>query len=246
MEKGKNTDSSQNKKPDMKELFRKRLKKRMQHLGMTQKELAEKSGTSEYMISAYLHGQKNSDGVHVLKTPSLDKLKRLADALSCSLDYFVNDSMASTPEKQTICDTYGLSDKALDMLQMFKGKDGKTGTGKQSIDSLNFLLERYFDAYTTGKGSGSTAYCTVFPELENYLRTDQQRVYAEDESGEMIRSKNLSVAYMDAGEEKISMPVSVPDMAREYILLRRIKPSLDVILDTPKKAKRSKPRTKRG
>lgn len=61
--------------------------------GLSQTELADKSGVSRVMIGKYERG----DAV-----PSIEAAKKIADALDVSLDYLVGEGINSTFDKKTL------------------------------------------------------------------------------------------------------------------------------------------------
>lgn len=60
--------------------FRERLKLTMQLRGMTQRELAEKTGLTEASISRYVSGQR---------VPNAESLMKICEALMIYSDYFL-------------------------------------------------------------------------------------------------------------------------------------------------------------
>jgi len=61
--------------------------------GLSQTELAEKSGVSRVMIGKYERGEA---------MPSIDAAKKIADALEVSLDYLVGEGINSKLDKQAL------------------------------------------------------------------------------------------------------------------------------------------------
>jgi transcriptional regulator with XRE-family HTH domain len=61
--------------------------------GLSQTELADKSGVSRVMIGKYERGEA---------TPSIDAAKKIADALEVSLDYLVGEGINSKLDKQAL------------------------------------------------------------------------------------------------------------------------------------------------
>lgn len=61
--------------------------------GMSQTELADKSGVSRVMIGKYERGEA---------IPSIDAAKKIADALEVSLDYLVGEGINSKLDKQAL------------------------------------------------------------------------------------------------------------------------------------------------
>lgn len=59
-----------------------RIKSRLEKLGMTQKELAVRTGISEAGICRYIQGKR---------TPTLSNAKRIADALDVKIGYLVGE-----------------------------------------------------------------------------------------------------------------------------------------------------------
>lgn len=61
--------------------------------GLSQTELADKSGVSRVMIGKYERGEA---------MPSIDAAKKIADALEVSLDYLVGEGINSKLDKQAL------------------------------------------------------------------------------------------------------------------------------------------------
>lgn len=61
-------------------MFKEKLKKRREELGLSQTDLAGKVYLSQQLISAYELG---------VRTPGMETLSALADALDCSTDYLL-------------------------------------------------------------------------------------------------------------------------------------------------------------
>ena len=61
--------------------------------GLSQTELADKSGVSRVMIGKYERGEA---------IPSIDAAKKIADALEVSLDYLVGEGINSKLDKQAL------------------------------------------------------------------------------------------------------------------------------------------------
>lgn len=61
--------------------------------GLSQTELAEKSGVSRVMIGKYERGEA---------MPSIDAAKKIADALEVSLDYLVGEGINSKLDRQAL------------------------------------------------------------------------------------------------------------------------------------------------
>lgn len=125
-------------------LFRKRLESRLKEKNMTKKELAKRAGISPQSINNWINGTVNDYGEHKFTPPSVEKLKQVADALDCSLDYFVRSDMTCTTlTKQELADYTGLSDRALDCLHFWN--DTKIFPDYiNEIDTLNTILEYYY------------------------------------------------------------------------------------------------------
>ena len=64
-------------------IFGERISKLLENKGLTQKELAEKSGVTESAMSYYVKGDR---------TPRSDVLSRIAKALDTSTDYLLGNS----------------------------------------------------------------------------------------------------------------------------------------------------------
>lgn len=71
--------------------FGKQLRKIMAEKGITQKELAEKLGVFQTMISHWLTGIKN---------PTISSVKKLADALEVSVSYFIDENITNETAKK--------------------------------------------------------------------------------------------------------------------------------------------------
>lgn len=61
-------------------MINQRIKERRKYLKLTQKELGDKIGASEFTVSKYERG---------VNEPDMTTLKMLSDALNCSTDYLV-------------------------------------------------------------------------------------------------------------------------------------------------------------
>lgn len=124
-------------------LFRERLRKRCKELNITHRQLAERAGISESIIDKWLNGkQDDATGERKFVPPSFDKLKRVADALGVSLDYFVNPDMdCLTVTHQMISDYTGLSDTAIHNLHCDHIETDKYNRSLHHFnDTINFLL----------------------------------------------------------------------------------------------------------
>lgn len=77
--------------------------------GLSQTELADKSGVSRVMIGKYERGEA---------IPSIDAAKKIADALEVSLDYLVGEGINSKLDKQAL--------KRLQDLELLEDEKKKT------------------------------------------------------------------------------------------------------------------------
>ncbi len=71
--------------------FSKQLKKIIFEKNITQKDLAEKLGVAQAMISQWLVGDRN---------PTLKTLKKLADALEVPVSYFIDENITNETAKK--------------------------------------------------------------------------------------------------------------------------------------------------
>lgn len=101
----------------MTEKFQERLKKAREARGLTQSQLASKSGLQAAAISHFETGQRS---------PSFDNLRKLSDALNMSVDYLLGrldeeqhgQGFGAVPRaKQLFRHAENLSDQSFDLLE---------------------------------------------------------------------------------------------------------------------------------
>ena len=123
------------------ELFRKRLREVMKNKGFTSNEkLAQKADVSTSTIEKWLYGKTNNiTGEKEPYTPSLDTVYKVAQALDCSIDYFINPDMnCLTVSNQMMSDKTGLDDESLRLIiEMYKAPSPEH---EQWLKTLNVII----------------------------------------------------------------------------------------------------------
>lgn len=104
----------------------------LEEQGMTQKELAEKSGTSTASISDWIGGKSKRE-------PKVKGFLAVAKALGVSTDYLLGANECKTPTNEEIHKIIGLSDKAIEGLIHLQA-DGR-GISQMKLAACNYLLE---------------------------------------------------------------------------------------------------------
>lgn len=124
-------------------LFGERILIALKRLGMTQKELASKTGLNPVTISKYIKGETK---------PNIDAVDAIAKALNVSTDYLITGNMYSSEESaKDIMNAINTIINGLDNENglMFNGKilDAKTAMlVKQSLENVQTMTEMFIDS----------------------------------------------------------------------------------------------------
>ncbi len=122
------------------EIWVERIKKTMAEQGLSQKELAERCGTTPSTISDWIGNKKKSQEQ---REPKIWGFKAVADALNVSTDYLLGADECKTPSSEEIHKVTGLSDGAIESLISANHDTGTdNGTAAKRLAACNFLLER--------------------------------------------------------------------------------------------------------
>lgn len=119
--------------------WRKRLKYLLNERGISQVELARRSGLSASAISDWIGVKKSGSSS---REPKVVSFVDIANALGVSVDYLLGANECKSPDDEEIHKITGLSDKALEELKVLQqGAIAKDGHATRKLDICNFLLE---------------------------------------------------------------------------------------------------------
>ena len=163
------------------ELFRKRLKKRLEETHKTPKQLAKETGVSESIVWKWLGGKKD-DYTNEKKDilPSVQKLYVVSKCLGVTLDYFF---YPDTDCIELIKDYTGLSNNAIECLHGWNKDKQKTGLLHQysnETETINKILEYYEIIRRTNAKKGNLNAFTLFHFIGNYFNAHKFKSVVPD------------------------------------------------------------------
>lgn len=121
---------------EQREIWVERIKNLLEERGMSQKELAEKCGTTPSTISDWIGKKKKGQDQ---REPKIWGFKTVADALGVSTDYLLGGDECTTPANEEIHKKTGLSDKAIEELIQLQAD--RSATSQMKLAACNYLLE---------------------------------------------------------------------------------------------------------
>lgn len=120
-------------------IWAERISSLLNEKGMTQQELAAKSGTSTATISDWIGFKKKGRSQ---REPKITGFKAVADVLGVSTDYLLGGDECTTPDNEEIHKITGLSDNAIKKLRRLQRNAKKNnGLAAKKLAACNYLLE---------------------------------------------------------------------------------------------------------
>lgn len=124
---------------DVKELFARALYNRRKALGLTQDELAERTGTSKQMVSRYELAQRS---------PKIGMANKFAEALGTTLDELLGMEDSTFSTSQLMTDDFD-KPKTAEAITLAKGVDKMPKEQREAI--LNMMNGLYPGLFEEGK-----------------------------------------------------------------------------------------------
>ena len=156
---------------ELQSTFQKQLHKRRMEKGLSQKELADKTGLSLKTVNTWESAKTiNGDG------PKAENLLKLCEVLDCSIDYLFSESDYPTGEHKSIHQDIGLSISAIDHLRMLN----RIAKGITNYPSTDVFGQQYLDFY-------SAFICSygIQGAIDLYGGS-MQKLYEIEETGEQV------------------------------------------------------------
>ena len=183
--------------------FGERLSDLIKSKGITQSQLAEKTGIKQSAISEYINGKK--DGSEE-RAPDCATIIALSKFFSVSTDYLLGQSKIRTQDSNTkaVCEFTGLSEKSTYTLHCLREQDGSNRQYKDYVNHSELacaLVDEFIDFAFNSDGANNH---TFSPFIEYLLFREQIKTHNENAKkwNDMISS-----------DERIQYGV---ELAREY------------------------------
>ena len=109
-----------------------RIKKARELAGLSQGELGEKISYGYQMIGKWERGETR---------PSLDSLFSLCNVFNCEIGYLLCEYDSKTRESTDIQAVTGLSERAIEILSDFNGRQMDSDAVSKLMQTINFLIE---------------------------------------------------------------------------------------------------------
>lgn len=191
-----------------------RITNLLEEQGMTQKELAQKSGVAPSAISDWIGSKKKG---RTQREPKIIGFKAVADTLGVSTDYLLGADECTVPTNEEIHKKTGLSDKAIkNLIRLQRSSNAGNSPAAKKMAACNFLLEAI----------NSTE---LFDNLYSYLlgefyfrnnKTDlgADVVYSKGPTGEenevLVFAENYSHVYLSKVLQELALLKKTTDKAK--------------------------------
>lgn len=119
----------------MNNIIGKRINEALAARNIKQKELANKIGVKDNVVSYWCNGNR---------IPNTEQIIQISDALKVSTDFLLGKTNAKTSDKdiQYICDYTGLKEETVNFFAFNKSIEKDTDFNKTAIDFIEFLIDK--------------------------------------------------------------------------------------------------------